>query len=63
MLQTLLVALLRQAGIRADLALLSDGPGQDVDPQLPAFSAFDHAIVRARIGSTDVSPPMPAVRG
>lgn len=42
---TLLVAMLRAAGIKANLALLSVGPGQDVDPSLPGISRFDHAIV------------------
>ena len=51
---TLLVALLRQAGIRADLALLYDGPGRDIDVDLPGLSVFDHAIVRAKIGATDI---------
>lgn len=50
----LLVALLRQAGIRADVALLDTGPGLDVDPDLPGMGAFDHAIVRARIADRDV---------
>lgn len=50
----LLVALLRQAGIRAELALLSSSAGPDVDPDLPAIGAFDHAIVRARLGGRDV---------
>lgn len=40
----LLVAMLRAAGIEADLALLSSGPGIDVDPDLPGMQ-FDHAIV------------------
>jgi tetratricopeptide (TPR) repeat protein len=51
---TLLVALLRQAGITADLALLQTGPGFDVVPQLAGVSVFDHAIVRARISGRDV---------
>ncbi|MGN6106142.1 MAG: DUF3857 domain-containing protein [Kofleriaceae bacterium] len=51
---TLLVALLRQVGIRADLALLFTGPGRDVDPRLPGMGGFDHAIVRARVGARDV---------
>ncbi len=42
---TLLVSMLRQAGIPAYLALLSIGPGQDVDPSLPGMQLFDHAIV------------------
>ena len=49
-----LVALLRQAGIRADVALLDAGPGMDVDPDLPGMGAFDHAIVRARVDGRDV---------
>lgn len=42
---TLLVAMLRQAGIAANLALLSTGPGRDVSPDLPGMTQFDHAIV------------------
>jgi transglutaminase-like putative cysteine protease/tetratricopeptide (TPR) repeat protein len=42
---TLMVALLRQAGIGAEVALLSSGPGLDTDPTLPGMGAFDHAIV------------------
>ncbi len=41
----LLVALLRAADIPAYLALLSVGPGQDVDTDLPGLGVFDHAIV------------------
>jgi tetratricopeptide (TPR) repeat protein len=42
---TLLVAMLRAAGIPANLALLSTGPGRDVNPDLPGMNHFDHAIV------------------
>lgn len=42
---TLLVAMLRAAGIDAHVALLDTGPGRDVDPSLPGMSEFDHAIV------------------
>ncbi|HKF46120.1 MAG TPA: DUF3857 domain-containing protein [Terracidiphilus sp.] len=42
---TLLVAMLRAAGIKADLALLSTGPGRDVDSRLPGITRFNHAIV------------------
>lgn len=42
---TLLVAVLRQAGIAADVALLATGPGTDADPDLPGLGIFDHAIV------------------
>lgn len=41
----LLVALLRELGISARVALLSTGPGPDVEPSLPGLNAFDHAIV------------------
>ena len=39
----LLVAMLRAAGIQANLALLSTGPGRDVDSKLPGINQFDHA--------------------
>jgi tetratricopeptide (TPR) repeat protein len=42
---TLLVAMLRQVGIPANLALLSTGPGHDVSPALPGMTQFNHAIV------------------
>lgn len=42
---TLLVALLRAAGIPANLALLNSGARQDLRPDLPAADFFDHAIV------------------
>ena len=51
---TLLIALLREAGIRADLVLLDTGPGRDIDPDLPGVAVFDHAIVRARVDGRDV---------
>jgi tetratricopeptide (TPR) repeat protein len=50
----LLVALLRQAGIRADVALIATGWGHLVDPDLPGVTAFDHAIVRARVGAREL---------
>ena len=51
---TLLVGLLRAAKIPADLALLSTGPGVDVDVALPGMGEFDHAIVRARVDGKDL---------
>jgi tetratricopeptide (TPR) repeat protein len=42
---TLLVAMLRAAGIKANLALLDVGPGPDVSTALPGINLFDHAIV------------------
>ncbi len=41
----LLTALLRAAGIPAEVALLDSGFGPDVDPDVPGFGGFDHAIV------------------
>lgn len=42
---SLLVAMLRAAGLSAHVALLLTGPGADVDPGLPGFGRFNHAIV------------------
>jgi hypothetical protein len=42
---TLLVAMLRIAGIRAHVALLRTGRYGDVAPSLPGLGDFDHAIV------------------
>jgi len=42
---TLLVAMLRVAGIRAHVALLRTGRYGDVAPALPGLGDFDHAIV------------------
>jgi len=42
---TLLVAALRAAGLKANVALLSTGFGLDVNPALPGFGLFNHAIV------------------
>ncbi|HSS38442.1 MAG TPA: transglutaminase domain-containing protein, partial [Polyangia bacterium] len=41
----LLAALLRGAGVPAQLALLDAGFGSDVDPDVPGLGGFDHAIV------------------
>jgi tetratricopeptide (TPR) repeat protein/transglutaminase-like putative cysteine protease len=51
---TLLAALLRANGIPADLALLSTGPGVDVDRSLAGLGEFDHAIVRAKVDGKDL---------
>jgi tetratricopeptide (TPR) repeat protein len=53
---TLLVAMLRAAGIPANLALLSAGPGEDINPDLPGMGGFDHAIVY--IPATSSSPEL-----
>ena len=42
----LLVAVLRAAGIEADVALLRAGPGPDINADMPGLELFDHAIVR-----------------
>ncbi len=49
---TLLVAMLRSAGIPAYVALLNAGSRQDVPADLPGMGLFDHAIVYAP-GSPD----------
>ena len=51
---TVIVAALRQAKIRAELVALSVGPGVDVDPDIPSFNGFDHVVVRAHLGASDV---------
>ena len=50
---TLLVAMLRAAGIPANLALLYSGPGQDVNTDLPGMGVFDHAIVYVPASGAD----------
>jgi len=42
---TLLVAMLRAAGIPSYIALLNVGEHQDIAPDLPGMGSFDHAIV------------------
>lgn len=42
---TLLAAMLRAAGIPAQVALLSAGDSSDLEPELPSLSAFNHMIV------------------
>ena len=42
---TLLVAMLRSAGLNANVALLRSGFGADVDKDLSGIDLFDHAIV------------------
>jgi tetratricopeptide (TPR) repeat protein len=52
----LLVAMLRAAGIRANLALLLTGPDRDVTDDLPGMNQFDHAIVYVPGGAQGESP-------
>ena len=42
---SVLVAMLRAAGVPASLALIDSGPGIDLTPELPGMNLFDHAIV------------------
>lgn len=49
-----LVALLRQADIPADLALVNEAVGPDAEPELAMFGEFDRVLVRARIANADV---------
>jgi len=51
---TFLVAMLRTAGIEANLALLDTGPGRDINTQLPGMGMFDHAIVYVPASGSDV---------
>ena len=53
---TLLVAMLRAAGISAHVALLRAGDDFDVHPELPGMGRFNHAIVR--VDATDKAPAM-----
>lgn len=48
---TLLVAMLRVAGIPAQVALLNAGTDLDIDAELPGLSRFNHVIVR--VGGDD----------
>jgi tetratricopeptide (TPR) repeat protein len=50
----LLIALLRQAGIRAELALVDTDWQRHVDPDLPGLAMFGQSLVRARIGARDL---------
>ena len=52
---TLLVAMLRQAGVPANLALLATGPGRDADATLPGMTQFDHAIVYVPAAGKDAA--------
>jgi tetratricopeptide (TPR) repeat protein/transglutaminase-like putative cysteine protease len=59
---TLLVTMLRAAGIPAYVALLNAGSRMDVPAELPGMGLFDHAIVYVpAIAASDAQPAMPAV--
>jgi transglutaminase-like putative cysteine protease len=49
----LLVAILEALGIEADVALVNTWRGRALDETLPSPYAFDHAIVRALVGSSE----------
>src|SRR3954466_6426969 len=53
---TLLVAMLRESGIAAHVALLRAGVDFDVHPELPGMGRFNHAIVR--VDATAKEPAM-----
>lgn len=53
---TLLITMLRAAGIPSNMALLSSGPGEDIDPGQPGMGNFDHAVVH--VPATDSSPEL-----
>jgi tetratricopeptide (TPR) repeat protein/transglutaminase-like putative cysteine protease len=53
---TLLVAMLRAAGVPADLALLDAGVGMDVRGDLPGMNQFNHAIVYVPAAGSE--PPL-----
>jgi tetratricopeptide (TPR) repeat protein len=50
---TLLVTMLRSAGIPASLALLNSGPGRELNTHLPGMGMFDHAIVYVPASGAD----------
>jgi len=54
---TLLVAMLRVAGIKAHVALLRTGRYDDIAPNLPGLGDFDHAIVYVPDGRGAGVPP------
>jgi hypothetical protein len=56
-LATLLVALQRQAGVRAELALIGERPRDDLDPDLPVPAQFDRPRARAARGTRGVDRP------
>jgi hypothetical protein len=61
----LLVALLRPLGIEANVALVNPGLGRGLDDRAPSPLAFNHAIVRARLGGRTywLDPTLSGQRG
>jgi tetratricopeptide (TPR) repeat protein len=53
---TLLIAMLREAGVEAYIALLNVGSGFDTEPDLPGLEAFDHTIVYIPGAAPDGEP-------
>lgn len=51
---TLLVAMLRAAGLTANVVLLDAGSGLDIDRDLPGLGQFSHAIVLVRVDGKDL---------
>ncbi|HWG20834.1 MAG TPA: DUF3857 domain-containing protein [Terracidiphilus sp.] len=59
---TLLVTMLRAAGIPSNVALLNAGSRMDVPAALPGMGLFDHAIVYIpAIAASGSQPPIPAM--
>ncbi|VDC33003.1 DUF3857 domain-containing protein [Pseudogemmobacter humi] len=61
----LLAVMLRRMGIAADVALTHRYAGHGLDQASPSVGAFDHAIVRVRIGGQDwwLDPALTGQRG
>jgi hypothetical protein len=51
-----LIAMLREAGVEAYIALLNVGSGFDTEPDLPGLEAFDHTIVYIPGAAPDGEP-------
>ena len=59
----LLAALLRAAGMKAEVVLVDRGPLHGSDRDVPSLMSFDHLLVRATIGGaeTGIDPEDPAL--
>ena len=51
---TMLVGLLRQLGIEANVALVNSWSYRSPNPDFPSLSGFDHAIVHTKVGGTSL---------
>jgi len=48
----LLLAVLRELGIRGEAVLVNSGDGDGINERLPTPAVFDHVVVRVRLGNT-----------